>query len=476
MNLYILVQFSLGALLSQVTAREIDYCYTSDQDPYLLMGTKTAYQFVQGRSRFPPVSNCSPIQIWILSRHGTRYPGKKSIAPLLTLSRLRDQIIYNHENRGNGRLCNNDFQALKNWYPYPSLNETFANELTRQGEQDMRLLARRLQSEFPDILRADPQINNYQIYKFRSSNTSRTRKSMEAFMDGLFNSRNAVPKEYTPSNDSLLHADKNCPEWDKSYDTDHVNDESDKFILGTEYQNLIQNVSSRLGFSHNINNESIGLMYDMCRYEKAWEINRLSIWCSIFNKQELKILEYLEDLNHFYYTGPGREINKKLGCPLVKDMFEHFRNLESGHDENEPKGIFYFSHTVTLQNFMAALDIDKDSTPLLASNYHSVTRRHYRTSMHGAFGTNIVAVFYRCSDVHSPNKVMFYINEIPLLMDGCKVGLCDWEFLKERFGRTAEECNLNFCFNPNDASVFNTYGFAYIFIIIHAILRSLFYL
>jgi multiple inositol-polyphosphate phosphatase/2,3-bisphosphoglycerate 3-phosphatase len=71
--------------------------------------------------------------------------------------------------------------------------------------------------------------------------------------------------------------------------------------------------------------DSIELMYDMCRFEKAWEVNRFSTWCAVFSKQELKILEYLQDLKHFYYTGPGREINKKLGCPLLKDMFSHFR-------------------------------------------------------------------------------------------------------------------------------------------------------
>jgi hypothetical protein len=64
-----------------------------------------------------------------------------------------------------GRLCNNDLQALKTWHPYPYLNQTLANELTRQGEQDMRLLARRLQSDFPDLLRTDPQNINHQIYK-----------------------------------------------------------------------------------------------------------------------------------------------------------------------------------------------------------------------------------------------------------------------------------------------------------------------
>lgn len=63
----------------------------------------------------------------------------------------------------------------------------------------------------------------------------------------------------------------------------------------------------------------------MCRYEKAWDISRLSTWCSVFSKDEMKVLEYLDDLDNYYYSGPGREINSKLGCNLVKDMFHHFK-------------------------------------------------------------------------------------------------------------------------------------------------------
>ncbi|KAJ8665111.1 hypothetical protein QAD02_006773 [Eretmocerus hayati] len=80
-------------------------------------------------------------------------------------------------------------------------------------------------------------------------------------------------------------------------------------------------------------------------------------------------------------------------------------------------------------------------------------RRSYRTSKQIAFASNLVAVFYRCSDPRSPNKVMFYLNEAPVLLDGCRVGLCDWDYLKDRFGQFANECNLNFCTDPNSAPI-----------------------
>lgn len=70
--------------------------------------------------------------------------------------------------------------------------------------------------------------------------------------------------------------------------------------------------------------ESILTMYNMCRYEKAWTVTKLSPWCAVFSKEELRVLEYREDLYYYYKAGYGREINAQLGCTLLQDMMNHF--------------------------------------------------------------------------------------------------------------------------------------------------------
>lgn len=70
--------------------------------------------------------------------------------------------------------------------------------------------------------------------------------------------------------------------------------------------------------------ETIDAIYDACRYEKAWTVTKLSPWCAVFSKEELRILEYREDLDYYYKAGYGREINARLGCPLLHDMMQHF--------------------------------------------------------------------------------------------------------------------------------------------------------
>lgn len=51
-------------------------------------------------------------------------------------------------------------------------------------------------------------------------------------------------------------------------------------------------------------------------------------------------------------------------------------------------------------------------------------------------------VDFRCDSSH---KVRFYLNERPLDYEGCEMGVCDWEYLKEKIGPVAFNCNTDFC-------------------------------
>lgn len=55
-----------------------------------------------------------------------------------------------------------------------------------------------------------------------------------------------------------------------------------------------------------------------------------SAWCAAFTKEHLKILEYAEDLKYYYNAGYGHEMNAKLGCPPLKDMFQRFERTVNG--------------------------------------------------------------------------------------------------------------------------------------------------
>lgn len=435
-----------------VLARDEDYCFAEEDDPYLYMATKTAYHFVHGgKTRFQTVPNCRPMQMWMLVTHGTRCPSLNEIDEIVNLTNLKEQILNNHEIRNEGHMCNRDLENLRRWKPDVYLMPQHAEVLTPQGVEDMKLLARRLQSNFPELLRSDNISITSANYKFR---TTGARSSMDAFMEGLFASRTAVLAEESSLNDTLLTAYKTCGVWEDDKNEQSFEDtERNRFDAGPEFQNLLKNVSRRLGFLYNISIETINAMYDACRYEKAWTVTKLSPWCAVFSKEELRVLEYREDLEYYYKAGYGREINARLGCPLLHDMMRHFWNVAHDEMSDEPAGIFYFTDVISLQNLLTTIGINEDRMPLTALNYKEMAKRQWRTSFISSFAANLIAVFYKCNDGNERNKVMFYLGEKPVQYDGCHVGLCDWSFLKSEFGELASNCKLDVCWKASGASL-----------------------
>lgn len=47
--------------------------------------------------------------------------------------------------------------------------------------------------------------------------------------------------------------------------------------------------------------------------------------------------------------------------------------------------------------------------------------------------------------INEQYQVLFLENERPLYIEDCRVGLCTWSFVKNRFGLIADNCDLNFC-------------------------------
>ena len=63
-------------------------------------------------------------------------------------------------------------------------------------------------------------------------------------------------------------------------------------------------------------------------------------------------------------------------------------------NDKEPRGIFYFDHTLTIQALIAILGVGKYPV-LYGSDYESADNRTYRTSFNAGFGTNFFSVFYK---------------------------------------------------------------------------------
>ncbi|PSN48762.1 hypothetical protein C0J52_05187 [Blattella germanica] len=384
-----------------------DYCLARDDNPYLYFSTVTAYETVRGQSTDQVlIPQCEPAQFWLLSRHGTRYPDAVDITAMWTLPEIRDQT----------------FQTVDEELAIP------------QGYNDLHAMAKRFKSRFPTLLNQSYSPDKFEV---RFTNKQRTTLTATAFVDGLFGSTSKVRLPEPLKKDKIIRPYKACDKWTNEVDENpDILTERNLFEQGPYMMGLITNVSQRLGFEDDLSIEQISAMQSACSFEKAWRLNEVSPWCAAFSKDDLEIWEYYNDLKYYYNTGYGIAMNKDVACPPVKDFLDRFSNIENG--EQQPGGVLYFTHASMLQLVLTPLGIAEDSEHLTHSNFEQMRNRKWRTSFITPFATNLAVVFFRCED--DSYKVQFYLGEHLLNFEGCNEGLCDWSYIKDKFGSISQDC------------------------------------
>ncbi|XP_055532258.1 multiple inositol polyphosphate phosphatase 1-like [Wyeomyia smithii] len=425
------------------------YCYSQDNDRTQSkhFATKTAYEVIRGSisSREHIVPDCRASKFWLLSRHGTRLPGKKDIEFLSrTLNNLRDSILDNYENRrtapDTGRMCPDDLELLRNWRWDSNITVDYESFLTVQGWNDLKFLARREQDRFNEVFYG-PYVK--ERYLFRHTATQRTEASFKAFVEGLFgdNAYNQISAEPEPNDDTLLKPYDFCPAYDTNKDKNNQPDsEVTKFVSSRLFTQTLSDISMRLGFRYNLSVDQVEAMWDACRYEQAWHLQQLSPWCSVLTKDQVNVLEYKEDLKYYYQNSYGYEKSPDLACYAVADMMKHFSRPDN------PQAVAYFTHESEIQIFLTALGTLKDLDALRADNFHSMRNRKFRSSASTPFASNVAAVKYQCADPVEPVKVIFFLNEKALMFDWCNVGLCNWSEMVRQFKRyTDGNCAKLYC-------------------------------
>lgn len=128
-------------------------------------------------------------------------------------------------------------------------------------------------------------------------------------------------------------------------------------------------------------------LYDLCRYTWSEIGNKPSPWCALFTSEDLQVLEYLEDLKHYYRSGYGTPMNKIFGHIPLKDLLKGFQEAKAGTGK---KITAYFSHGTAVDMTITALGIFKDEKPLTGAKRNR--NRKWRSSKLSSFSANIMAV------------------------------------------------------------------------------------
>ncbi|XP_030560896.1 multiple inositol polyphosphate phosphatase 1 [Drosophila novamexicana] len=460
----LLLLLLLTALLAVARAQQ-DYCFGKDTERLQTrqFGSKTAYQIVKGTNmdKQYQVPGCEPKKMWIYHRHGTRLPKTKFIKEASRLEELRDLIVKNyrvlHTKPDTNALCPADLIAIQMWKWNTSITVDKDEHLTNQGYEDMRGTAKLYQHYFPTVL---PNRYNDSYYLFRHTDTQRTTESFKGFAEGLFGGSNVATAADIPEKDLLLRPYDYCPFY-KTKNYKGAGSEHKKYRTSAIWNQTMEDIARRLGFRV-LAEDDIKLMYDMCRYEQAWQVDRTSVWCGAFLPEHVTVMEYAEDLKYYYGSGYGFEENTRFNCRAVQDMLSRLSSPVSPHV------VAYFAHSTGLQTLLTALGINEDKAKLRADNFNA--NRRWKTSLLGPFAANFVAVKYSCPAQLEKEKVVFFLNQNAVELDWCNVGLCNWSDVLEKYKTISEaNCDEYYCLTGGAARHVSKLAAAILAVIVYLI-------
>ncbi|XP_059061464.1 multiple inositol polyphosphate phosphatase 1-like [Achroia grisella] len=421
--------FVLHMLIFVVYGRECHW----NTCPYVYFGGKTLYDDVRGDIRdVADIKGCVPSSVWLLGRHGTRNPSSFDIDQMMETAKLKDEIVKNHA-EGRGQMCAEDISNLKNWKWNGTINEP--HNLNYRGYIELKQLGSRIREKFTQLLE---HVKQYQI---RPTNERRTIDSAKAFVDGL--KRNLSFNVTTPlEKDVILMPYKYCPKHiQEVWEGNRTQAEMNQYYESNEFKKMQTDMKARADLTELSATNIIGI-YDLCRYYRAYSDSKKSAWCALFTNQDLALVEYSKDLQHYYRNGYGNLINAKLGELVLKDLYDSFQNALKTNDTSFTA---YFSHDSLMDMVYSALGLFQDYPQL--TGFKRILDRKWRTSLHTPFAANFMAILHRCNPdleatVDSTYRVQFLINEIEIQL--CESQMCSWREFEDKF-KPFLDSSLDFC-------------------------------
>ncbi|TPX66933.1 hypothetical protein SpCBS45565_g04081 [Spizellomyces sp. 'palustris'] len=430
------------------------------------LGSKGPYPY-RATMKTPPLSDppkgCRFQQVQLIARHGTRYPSVKEI---LSFDKLV-QIFHQHRD---------DVRAppwLHDWVN-PFIPED-NNLLALIGEDEMYWLGKRAAKRYKGLFGSKPYSPH--LYKFRSSTTSRTGQSGSAFAGGVFEGKGSSGTckyqsvyQYTIPQvmDYELMPKWSCPLWSKVVE-DHpfLSSQLDEWTSEhlPKMVSRLRKAMTKPGHDEiPLTSSHVKAIYRACAFEVS-VFSRKDTWCTLLEPGEIRLLEYLDDLKHYWDLGYGFDLNAKVGCALATDVAKELTDAIEGRGRTQ--GIFRFGHAETNVFFMAAMGLYRDKVPLYANSTDRLLHdREFRLSELSPFAANYIIELYTCEDGTSDARatsegmttkhlVRFLMNEKEELLPGCPSVFCPVDLFQRALGENvgcdfADMCGIKGC--PREAT------------------------
>ncbi|XP_048194715.1 multiple inositol polyphosphate phosphatase 1 isoform X1 [Perognathus longimembris pacificus] len=425
--------------------------------PYF--GTKTRYEDVNPALRSDPEvprrdpklleGSCTPVQLVALIRHGTRYPTAKQIRKLRQLHGL---LQTRRPGGGDGEA--GGLGATLAAWPL-GYADWMDGQLVEKGRQDMRRLALRLAALFPALFSRE----NYGRLRLVTSSKHRCVESGAAFLQGLWQHYHpglpppdVADMECGPPriNDKLMRFFDHCEKFLAQVERNatalyHV----EAFKTGPEMQTILKKVSDTLQVPVNdLNADLIQVAFFTCSFDLAIKGIK-SPWCDVFDVDDAKVLEYLNDLKQYWKRGYGYTINSRSSCTLFQDIFQHLDKAVEQKQRSQPVSspvILQFGHAETLLPLLSLMGYFKDKEPLTAYNYEEQVQRKFRSGHIVPYASNLIFVLYHCEDAKTPKEefqVQMLLNEKVLPMAHSQDTVSLYEDLKNYYKDILQSCQAS---------------------------------
>lgn len=220
---------------------------------------------------------------------------------------------------------------------------------------------------------------------------------------------------------------------------------------------LIKRISDRLGLKNGLDYKLFRSVLRACQFEFA--IYGDNPWCAAFSNEELKVLEYLDDLEDYNEDAYGRDINGKQTCPLVGDLVKKIKESMRLGKNSRRKTHLQFTHAGVMKRLYSGLGLFSYFNTNSAIPHDE---REWRSSLVSPFSANFVAVLHRCKDKSDNQrksraeksekkkekekeyryKLLTLVQESPVIVGGCTAELCPVDKFMERYEEMATNCKL----------------------------------
>jgi len=207
-----------------------------------------------------------------------------------------------------------------------------------------------------------------------------------------------------------------------------------KFVQSQIWLDMLTRVGRRAGIE--LDNKKANLIWDICRYERAWDPTKNSPWCPLFTEEDLDLFNFRQDLVFYYLRGFAYPITAQQTQPLMADLLEAFQSSEYSY-------ILNAGHSDTLGPFLAALGLYKDPADLTTEDLGSGYL--YDTSRIGAFSTNVEFVVFECGS--EERKTMMFHQEAAMVQPACGELVCSVNQVVEAYSDIAN-ADFNSICNP----------------------------